>query len=135
LHPEIASSLIHVGILQVATHQYSEAAASARKAEQIFTKATSTTNWKTALAQSVHGAALAGLGDYPAAEPQLLHAYTLLNDDAGAMATYRALARHYLEDLYQRWGRPRDARRYAAAKSAVPAAERVIVPAAAPASN
>jgi tetratricopeptide (TPR) repeat protein len=135
LHPEIASSLIHVAVLQVATHQYSEAAASARTAEQIFTKATSATNWKTALAQSVHGAALAGLGDYLAAEPQLLHAYTLLNDDAGAVAMYRVLARHYLEDLYQRWGRPRDALRYAAAKSAVPAAAKVIVPAAAPASN
>jgi tetratricopeptide (TPR) repeat protein len=124
-HLEIASSLLHVGIFQVATGQYAAAVESAHTAEQIFTKALSPTNWKTALTQSIAGAALTGMGDYPQAETQLLHAYKRMSDDAGAMEMYRALTRRYLETLYQRWGRPQDARRYASAKSpraiAVPA--------------
>jgi len=115
-HPEIASSLVHVAILQVATHRYADAARSAQVAQDIFTKSVSATNWKTAVAESVNGAALAGLGDYPAAEKQLLQGYTLLKDDSAALPMYRTLARSYLEDLYRRWGRPQDARRYAAAK-------------------
>ena len=124
-HLEIASSLLHVGIFQVATGQYRDAVASAQTAEQIFTKSLSPTNWKTALTQSIAGAALTGLGDYPAAEQQLLHAYKRMSDDAGAMEMYRALTRRYLETLYRQWGRPQDARRYASARSpraiAVPA--------------
>jgi tetratricopeptide (TPR) repeat protein len=119
-HPEIASSLLHLGILQVATHDYQDALASARTAAGIWSKALSATNWKTAAAESVGGAALAGLGDYPAAETQLMHSYTILKDDAGALPMYRALARRYLETLYRSWGRPGDARRYAVA--IVPAA-------------
>jgi tetratricopeptide (TPR) repeat protein len=115
-HPEIASSLVHVAILQVATHRYLDAARSAQTAEDIFTKSASATSWKTALAESVNGAALTGLGDYPGAEKQLLHGYTRLKDDAGALPMYRTLARGYLEDLYRRWDRPQDARRYATAK-------------------
>jgi len=116
-NPEIASSLIHVAVLQVATHRYSEAADSAGAAEAIFTKSLSATNWKTALAQSIKGAALAGMGDYSAAEQQLLAAYKVMNDDAGAMPMYRALTRRYVEALYKQWGRPGEALRYAAAKS------------------
>jgi tetratricopeptide (TPR) repeat protein len=119
-HPEIASSLLHLGILQVATHNYRDALASSRTAASIWSKALSATNWKTAAAESVGGAALAGLGEYPAAETQLMRSYTILKDDAGALPMYRALARRYLESLYRDWGRPGDARRYAVA--IVPAA-------------
>jgi len=127
-HPETASSLVNVGILQVATHRYQDALLAARSAEEIYTKALSATNWKTAVAESVHGAALAGMGDYPAAEEHLRHSYTLLSDDAGVMPIYRDVARRYVEELYRRWGRPQDARRYAAAKSN----RTVVVPAASP---
>jgi len=98
-------------------------------AEAIFTKSLSATNWKTAFAQSVEGAAHTGLGDYQAAEQQLLPAYKLINDDAGAIPMYRALTRRYLETLYQRWGRPQDARRYAAAKPRLAAEPLAAVPA------
>ena len=116
-HLEIASSLVNVAILQVATHQYTDAVQSAQMAEAIFTKSLSATHWKTAFARSVEGTAHTGLGEYQAAEQQLLPAYKLINNDAGALPMYRALARHYLETLYQRWGRPEDARRYADAKA------------------
>jgi tetratricopeptide (TPR) repeat protein len=113
---EIASSLLYVGILQVATHKYPEALASARESMDMFTTAFSATSWKTAIAQAVSGAALTGMGKYSDAQDQLVHGYTILSNDDGALPMYRTLARRYLEDLYRRWGRPQDARRYAAAK-------------------
>jgi len=112
-HPEIASSLLHVGILQVAQHKYREALVSARTASEIYTAALSATNWKTAIAESILGAALTGIGQYTEAEQRLIHGYTILNNDAGAPSMYRKLARHYLQELYRSWGRPGDARRYA----------------------
>jgi tetratricopeptide (TPR) repeat protein len=123
-NPEIASSLLYVGILQVATHKYPEALASARESQDMFTAAFSATNWKTAIAQAVSGAALAGMGRYPEAQEQLARGYTILSNDGGALPMYRTLARRYLEDLYRRWGRPQDARRYAAAPAATPTALR-----------
>jgi tetratricopeptide (TPR) repeat protein len=113
-HPEIASSLLYVAILQVATHDYPGALVSARASAEMYTAALSASNWKTASAQAVSGAALAGMGKYTQAEEQLLNAYTTLSNDDGAPPMYRKLARHYLEVLYRSWGRPSDAMRYAA---------------------
>ena len=112
-HPEIASSLVSVAILQVATGKYVDALVSARAAREMFTSALSASNWKTAIAQSVNGAALVGVHMYPEAEKELLQAYTLLNQDAAALPTYRTLARRYLAELYRAWGRPAEAARYA----------------------
>jgi serine/threonine-protein kinase len=121
-HQEIASSLVHVGILQVATGKYPEAVASGQSAAGIYSSALSATNWKTGIADAVHGAALAGMGEYPEAESHLVRGYTILNNDSGAPPMYRRLTRGYLQDLYQRWGRPHEAQRYAAA--APPSAQR-----------
>lgn len=115
-HPDVASSLIHVAILDVAMHKYPDAVRDARTAGDIFTKRFSATSWETALANSVQGAALAGLGEYPGAESELLHGYTILKNDGGAVPMYRSLVRGYVRALYQRWGRPQDAERYAAAR-------------------
>lgn len=112
-HPDIASSLVNVGILQVATHKYEDALVSSRTAAGIYTAALSASNWKTALAESVNGAALAGIGEYQQAEQHLIPSYTTLINDSGALPMYRELARGYVEGLYQRWGRPREAGRYA----------------------
>jgi tetratricopeptide (TPR) repeat protein len=114
-HPEVASSLQAVAILQVATHKYPDALASARAAVDIFTNALSASHWRTAFAESVSGAALTGMGQYPEAEGRLLHDYTILSNNAAALPMYRRLARHYLEVLYRSWGRPSDAMRYASA--------------------
>ncbi len=116
-NPDIASSLLYVGILQVATHKYPEALVSARESVDMFTAALSANHWKTAIAQAVSGAALTGMGRYPEAQEQLVHGYAILSNDDGALPMYRTLARRYLEDLYRKWGRPQDARRYADAKS------------------
>ncbi|MBS0365535.1 MAG: tetratricopeptide repeat protein [Proteobacteria bacterium] len=118
-HPEIASSLVHVGILQVATGKYSDAQASARGAAGIFGRTLSADNWKTAVADSIEGAALCGMGQYSEAEEHLIRSYGIISQDAGAMQ-YRDLTRGYLKTLYQRWGRPREAQRYTAATRSPP---------------
>ena len=114
-HPEIASSLVNVAIFQVATRKFQDADHAAREAASIYTEALSATNWKTALAVTVDGAALTGLGRYPEAERELTRGYAILSNDAGALVMYRALARRYLQELYVSWGRPAEASRYAAA--------------------
>ena len=114
-HPEIASSLMHVAIFQVATQHYQEAGISAHTAAEIYSKTMSPSSWRTAVAEAAGGAALTGIGQYPEAEKQLVRSYTLLSNDAGALPTYRALTRGYLQDLYRRWGRPQQAQRYASA--------------------
>jgi tetratricopeptide (TPR) repeat protein len=113
-HPEIASSLMHLAVLQVAMHRYQDALVSAHTSARIFSTAISPTSWKTAVAEAAGGAALVGMGQYAEAEPALVRDYEILSRDADVQPSYRALARGYLEDLYQRWGRPQDARRYAA---------------------
>ena len=113
-HPDVASSLVHVAILDVAIHKYPDAILAARTAGEIFTKTFSATSWETALANSVEGAARGGTGEYAAAEAELLHGYTILRNDGGAVPMYRTLVRGYVRTLYQRWGRTREAERYAA---------------------
>jgi tetratricopeptide (TPR) repeat protein len=114
-NPDIASSLMNVGILQVATHKYQDALLSSRAAIDIYTAARSASDWRTALAESVSGAALTGLREYNDAEQHLIHGYTILSRDPGAPPMYHTLARRYLEELYLAWGRPHDAMHYATA--------------------
>ncbi|HXR93691.1 MAG TPA: tetratricopeptide repeat protein, partial [Steroidobacteraceae bacterium] len=113
-HPEVASSLVHVAVLDVAIHKYPDAIVAAHAAAAIFTKALSATSWETAVANSVEGAARGDMGEYAAAEAELLRNYAILKNDGGAVPMYRALVRRYMQTLYQRWGRRRDAQRYAA---------------------
>jgi tetratricopeptide (TPR) repeat protein len=115
--PDIASSLLHVGILQVATHKYQDALLSSRAAGEIYTAASSASDWRAALAESIGGAALTGIGQYADAEQHLMHGYSIMSNDAGALPMYHTVARHYLEDLYRAWGRPQDAMHYATAAS------------------
>ena len=129
-HPDIASSLLHVGIFQVATHKYLDALLSSREAVEIYTATSSASDWRTALAESVNGAALTGIRHYDDAEQHLKRGYAILSTDAGVDAMYRTLSRHYLEELYRAWGRPQDAVRYATAIDSSARAQ-VVVPAAA----
>ena len=101
-NPNVASSLENLAILQVATHQYSDALTSARSAVDIYTAALSASHWKTAIAESAAGAALTGLGKYPEAEELLLHSYGILSKDVFAPAAFRSLTQNYLDTLHQK---------------------------------
>jgi tetratricopeptide (TPR) repeat protein len=101
-HPNVASSLENLAILQVATRHYSDALISARTAADIYTSALSASHWKTAIAESAEGAALAGLGNYPEAERLLVHSYGILSNDVFVPAAFRSLTQHYLQELHRR---------------------------------
>ena len=98
-NPDVASSLNHVAILQLVQRDYDGALESARGAVAILSPALSATHWKTAVGESLEGAALAGLGRYPEAEPLLEHAVAILGKDGGAPPEYHRLAQQYLEKL------------------------------------
>jgi tetratricopeptide (TPR) repeat protein len=101
-NPNVASSLENLAILQVATHQYADALASAHAAADIYTSALSASHWKTAIAESAEGAALSGLGNYAESETLLLHSYGILSKDADAPAAFRSLTQNYLNTLHQK---------------------------------
>ncbi len=109
-HQDVASSLTSLAILQVETRKYTEALESARQAVRIYTAAYSATHWRTAIAASAEGAALAGLGRLAEAEKVLPESYRILSSDIGAPKNYAALARRYLDDLHQREARVANSR-------------------------
>jgi tetratricopeptide (TPR) repeat protein len=94
-HPDVGTSLMHVAILDVALRRYDAALASANEAVAILSSALSPSNWKTAVAESAQGAALAGLGRWSDAEPHLTRSIAVLAKDDGAPSEYRRLAEGY----------------------------------------
>ena len=100
--PEIASSLMALAALRVAEGKYPEALELAQNARGIFTAALSADHWRTAIAESIEGAALTGLARYPEAETRLTHGYGILSKNSGAELVYRSLAQHYLDTLHRR---------------------------------
>jgi tetratricopeptide (TPR) repeat protein len=113
-HVQVAASLTHVAMLQVARRQYAEALLSAREATKTFSANLPPGQWRTAIAESVEGAALAGLGDLKQAETVLLKSYATLTADSGTWPIYKQQASAYLHQLYARMKRPSEAQRYAA---------------------
>jgi tetratricopeptide (TPR) repeat protein len=113
--PEIASSLMMLAVLRVAEANYPEALELAQNARGIFTTALSADHYRTAVAESVEGAALTGLGRYPEAEMRLTHGCGILSKNSGAGLVYRSLAQHYLDTLHRR-------ERYARSAASPPAA-------------
>ena len=97
--PEIASSLMMLAVLRVAEGEYPEALELAQNARGIFTAALSADHWRTAIAESIEGAALTGLGRYSEAERRLTHGCGILSKNSGSV--YRTLALHYLDNLHQ----------------------------------
>jgi tetratricopeptide (TPR) repeat protein len=104
-HPDVGTSLVHVAILQVAQHRYQDAFGSAHGAVEILSSSLSATHWKTAVAESAEGAALAGLGDAAQAQSYLTRSVAILSKDGGAPPEYLHLAQRYLDRLHARPGR------------------------------
>jgi tetratricopeptide (TPR) repeat protein len=100
--PEIASSLMMLAVLRVAEGNYPQALELAQSAKGIFTAALSADHWRTAIAESIEGAALTGLGRYGEAEARLTHGCNVLSKNSGAEWVYRNLAQQYLDTLHRR---------------------------------
>ena len=113
-HPDVAGTMSHLAMLRVATRRYEDAAALANTASGVLAASLSPTHWRTAVAQNVNGAALAGLGQFQEAAILLLRSNTVLENDPGALPDYRLRSLRYLAQLYTKWNKPIEARQYSA---------------------
>ncbi|MBV8405650.1 MAG: toll/interleukin-1 receptor domain-containing protein [Gammaproteobacteria bacterium] len=104
-HPDVASSLTHVAILATAQHEYAAALTAADRAASIF-RASASADWRTAVADSVAGGALIGLGRLDEAGKRLAPALAVLRGkDSTAPAAYLQIAERYAREL-ERHRRP-----------------------------
>ena len=113
-HVQVASGMTTLAGLLIRTGHFEEAAALAAEAKVICSNALSEDHWRTANAASAEGAALAGLGQYAAAETLLLDSFANLGEDSGALAIVVTDTTRRLAELYSAWGKPDDAARYQA---------------------
>jgi hypothetical protein len=113
-HPDIARTKSSLAGVLVDLGDYEEARQLAAAARATFAEAFGEDHWRTAAAESTEGAALTGLGDYPAAEERLLASYAVLNADPAVRQLYVRRVLERLAALYDAWGKEAEARRYAA---------------------
>lgn len=108
-HPDVADSLTLLASCLVAQGRFDEAYEHAGAARQMLVSALPDGHWRTALAASAEGAALAGLHRYAEAEALLVDSYTVLSNDARAMKALVDEAGERLVSLYEAWGKPEKA--------------------------
>jgi serine/threonine-protein kinase len=98
--------------LLIDTGRYEEALGLSKDAKAVWIEALAPGHWRTASAEAVEGAALAGLGRYEEAEKLLLASYGVLHEDKGAAHVYVVNSSRWLAKLYQAMGQPAKAARY-----------------------
>jgi hypothetical protein len=98
----------------VAANRYAEARDLAAQAREICVKALPEDHWRTMIAASAEGAALAGLGHYGEAEKLLLKSYAILSTDEAASSVFTTETTRQLAKLYQSWGKTEEAVPYLA---------------------
>ena len=108
-HPEVADSLTLLSSCLVAQERFDEAYEHAGAARRMLVSALPEGHWRTALARSAEGAALAGLQRYAEAETLLVDSYTVLSNDPKAMKSLVNKAGERLVSLYEVWGKPEKA--------------------------
>jgi len=113
-HPDYAGSLTMLANILVATNRYAEARDLAAQAKAICVKAFPEDHWRTMIAASAEGAALAGLGQYREAEKLLLKSHAILSADEAASSVFVTETTRQLARLYQSWGKADEAAPYVA---------------------
>ena len=111
-HTDVARSLTSLALLLVETGDFEGARDRASEARSIWEETLDEDNWRSALAISAEGAALAGLGDNAAAEPLLVRGFTVMQNDSGTLPHYIGYASRWLADFYDRNGQPGKAAEY-----------------------
>jgi serine/threonine protein kinase/tetratricopeptide (TPR) repeat protein len=116
-HPDTLSTHLFLGLTQIDQRKFRDAERSLRTLLRLQEGA-GVADWVHGAAQSLLGQSLAGQGQYGDAEARLLAGHRALLDQRGRMAAgdekWLETARAALERLYLAWGRPEDARRWAA---------------------
>ncbi len=98
--------------LLIATGRYEDAFDNSTQARQICATALSPEHWRTAVATSLIGASLAGLGRYEEAELPLVQSYTSIIDIKGQNDPNTVDALQRVISLYEAWGRAEKAAEY-----------------------
>jgi tetratricopeptide (TPR) repeat protein len=110
-HPSVATALVVRANLYLARREYKAAVQDAEEAERILLPAVGAAHWQMAMAQNVHGAALAGQRQFPEAERLLLAS---LKDLSGApIPGLVEKGRQRLAALYTSWGKTPQAEQFA----------------------
>ena len=103
-HPDYAGSLTLLANIFVATDRYEDARTFASRAKEINSASLTPGHWRTMIAVSAEGAALAGLGRYTEAEKLLLESNDALARDPSVLAVFVAENRKQLANLYLKLG-------------------------------
>jgi tetratricopeptide (TPR) repeat protein len=109
-NPTVASTLTVRANLYLAQHKFQAATQDAVQSERIIAATLGASHWQMAMANNVHGAALAGLGQYAEAEKLLLG--SLKGLDGAPIPHLADKGRQRLVALYSSWGKPDLAGRY-----------------------
>ena len=113
-HPQTAGTMALQADLFIAMKRFDEALPLAREAQQLLKATLPDDHWRVAQAKNAEGGALAGIGDYDAAEPLLLASLTGL--EQAPIPELAEQAKYRLFQLYSAWGRPQEAAKYQATR-------------------
>jgi serine/threonine-protein kinase len=112
LHPLVGSALANLAELRRLAGRPREAEALARQAIAVYRETLAPEDRRQAVARSILGASLAGLGRFEEAEATLLASFTDLSGGDLGDDLYAREALRRLIGLYEAWGRPAEANRY-----------------------
>ena len=113
-HPDAGAIMIDLAALLSATHDDSAAEPLIRSALTIYRRSLPEGDWQIINAESVLGGVLTGLGRYAEAEPLLLNAYPILQEQRGEHSACTRDTLRRLVTLYDAWGKPEKAAEYRA---------------------
>jgi len=113
-HPLVAVILYKLASLHNLQDHPARAEELARESADILGQRLPPGHWRKAYADSILGVSLAAQGRYAEAEPLLVASYPIVAASRGAQARPTQEIVESLVNLYQRWGRPEEERRYRA---------------------
>ncbi|MBS0196942.1 MAG: serine/threonine protein kinase [Planctomycetes bacterium] len=110
-HEYVATSLYALGAAQLGGGHADLAAQTLAGAVKAYDAAVGSKDWRAANARVKYGSALTRLGRYTDAEIHLLDAYRTLKE-SGQSPPAMASASQRLAELYEAWGKPKDAQEW-----------------------
>jgi serine/threonine protein kinase/tetratricopeptide (TPR) repeat protein len=113
-HPSYANTLVNLATLQVRMEKYDEAEKNFIEGIAIRGKILGENHWDTAAARSLLGGCLTKVGKYAQAEKLLTESLEIVKKQFGQEHPRTQAALRRVADLYDSWGRPKQAAVYKA---------------------
>ena len=114
IHPRIADALAGLCEVLLETKRPREALSAAKESYDIRRQALHADHWHIAYSRMLVGRCLVALREFQQAEDLLLQSYPVLAQKRGAQHRSTRTALQALVKLYQEWGKPQQAAKYAA---------------------